>query len=103
MRRTRLVGVALATLVLLLAVSSLASAGEPGGDVLAVEAPAEGEPLPGPEPRLDGHEFGPRDYDVPWTYGMGVALAGVALLAVLGTAAGYWLLVARPQRESQES
>jgi hypothetical protein len=103
MRRARLGGITAAALLLLGASATTAVAEVPSEIVVAVEAPAEGEPLPGPDPRMDGGEFGPRQYDVPWTYGMGVALAGVAVIAIIGTMLGYWFLVVRPERESAES
>ena len=108
MVRTSLPGLLLA--VLLLAPVVLASpavaddADATGTAVLAVEDEMEDDaPLPGPEPRLgEDSPFGPPEYEVPWTYGMGILLSAVAVLAIIGTVAGYWYLVRRPERERPE-
>lgn len=65
---------------------------------LAAEAPAEGEPLPGPEPTLDheANEFAPEPYEPPWTFGLGVILTVVAVLAIVATGLG-WMRLRRAE------
>lgn len=109
MLRTSLPGLLLAVLLLAPAVvvvtPGVAAGDEPTGAVVlaAEEGADEDAPLPGPEPQLgEDSPFGPPEYEVPWTYGMGILLSAVAVLAIVGTAAGYWFLVRRPERESAE-
>jgi hypothetical protein len=105
MVRARLLAVALAALLALLATAvpaALASSAPAGADVLAVEDP-EGEeeerPPPGPDPDYEDNPFMPPEYEVPWTYGLGIALTAVGVLAIIGTALGYWALVGRDRDE----
>ena len=42
-------------------------------------------------------EFGPVEYERPWTWWLGVILTGVAGLMVMGMAAAYLLLVKRSE------
>jgi hypothetical protein len=108
MRGTRLTAMAALAAAIVVAVGALlqvpaAADGVPDGALqLAVEAPDDDQPPPGPDPRPDS-PFGPPEFDVPWTYGMGIALTVVAVLAIAGTAFGYWLLVVRPERETPEA
>lgn len=107
MPHTSLPGLLLVVLLLVPAVlvpSGVAGAEPTDAVVLAVEGEAdEDAPLPGPEPQLgEDSPFGPSEYEVPWTYGMGILLSAVAVVAIIGTAAGYWFLVRRPERERSE-
>lgn len=101
MVRTRLVAVVLTALLALAALAAVAPAAHaspdgPDGVLLAVEDPEdEGEerPPPGPDPVYEDNPFLPPEYDVPWTYGLGIVLTAVGVLATIATALGYWLLV----------
>lgn len=91
-----------------LAVPATAAASEAAGaPVLAVEDDPEMEEEevapPGPEPQLgEDSPFGPAEYEIPWTYAMGVLLTAVAVLATIGFVAAYWFLVRRPERETSQ-
>lgn len=99
MVRARLAAVVLAALLAMAlgaAVAPTAFAASDGDPVvLAVEEDPEGEgrPPPGPEPVYEDNPFLPPEYDVPWTYGLGLVLTAVGVLAIIATALGYWLLV----------
>jgi hypothetical protein len=120
MFRTRPLRLLLAALLVLAAVPAApaVAAGDDGTFVLATEAGGQGGEqtgetggetggqtggetggetgeLPGPEPDPQT-SFAPKDYEPPWTWWLGVILTVVAVLAVGGTALGYYLLVRRP-------
>lgn len=97
------VRVSATTLIALLALSLFSFIGQAQAatqDVveLAAEAPAEGEPLPGPEPTLDpeANEFAPEPYEPPWTFALGIILSVVAVLAIVATGLG-WMRLRRAE------
>ncbi len=67
--------------------------------VLAVEAPGAepGGQLPGPEPNLQ-NSFAPEEYEIPWTWWLGVILTVVAVLIVVGFGLAYYVLIHRPRQ-----
>lgn len=67
--------------------------------VLAVEAPGGegGGQLPGPEPNLQ-NSFAPEEYEIPWTWWLGVILTVVAIVIVAGFGLAYYVLIHRPRQ-----
>ena len=103
MRRARLFALLLGVSALLCALPLVASAATSDSWALAQTEtqtePAEEAPL-GPEPHLE-NTFNPPEYVRDWTWGLGVVLTAVGVLAAGGTAMGYYLLVWRPPRDSE--
>ena len=101
MHRARLFALLLGVAMALVLAPAAAGAASSGLALLAQTEtePAEETPV-GPEPELD-NTFQPDDYERDWTWGLAAVLTGVGVLAVVGTAAGYYLLVLRPQRDNE--
>ena len=102
MHRARLFGLLLGLVMMLWIVPALAAIAAPGAVLAQTETETAEEDVPlGPEPNLD-NTFRPDSYTRDWTWGMGAVLAGVGVLAAVGTGLGYYVLVLRPQRDSEQ-